>query len=507
MTRRLVLSYVTVAVVVLLCLEIPLGYLYARAERERLEGQVEHSAEVVGALADEAIRDGQLDRLDLLAAESAEQFGGRVVIVDGEGALLSSSHPLRTEEAQPAALPEIQAALRGQAHIGIRTSVIGGVKSLSVGVPTRPGATVRGAVRITIATTGVEARIHRLWLSLAAVGLVVLAVVMGVGFVLARWISRPVDALEQATRHLADGTLPAPASTTTGPMELRRLADTFNRTAARLQHLIAAQHSFAGHASHQLKTPLAALRLRLEILEADVPANARGTLAAALTETDRLGRMVETLLAMARIEEGSDLPVPADLDAAVEDRVRMWQPLAGQRRVQLAVTGDPVGQVYALPGALEQILDNLLANAMNAAPEGSTITVKTHRVRVETGARGDRHDTVVELHIIDQGPGMSEAQRLRAFDRFWRAPDAVKGGTGLGLALVQQLTEASGGHVELRAAAAGVDAVVSLAPVAATERLSAGSMSGHERVVPMAGATGQESASRAPEFRQARPER
>lgn len=465
MIRRLVLSYVTVAVVVLLCLQIPLGYLYGRFERERVEGQLEHSAEVLAAFADEAIREQRLGRLELLAAESAQQVGGRVVIVDHRGTLLSSSHSLHPEESRPAGLPEIQSALRGRAHIGVRTAVVGGVQSLSVAVPTQPGSTVRGAVRVTIPTSTVDARITRFWLTLAAAGLTVLAVVTVVAFALARWIGRPVHALEQATRHLADGALPAPASTVTGPAELRRLAATFNRTAARLQHLVEAQRSFAGHASHQLKTPLAALRLRLENLEPDIAADARGNLAAAVTETDRLARMVEALLAMARLEESSTHPVPVELDTVVADRLRMWEPLAGRRQVRLAATGAAVGRVHALPDAIEQILDNLLANALAVAPAGSTITVD--RRLAPTGDPLDGGDPVVRLRVTDQGPGLAEEDRLRAFDRFWRAPGATKGGTGLGLALVQQLTEASGGHVELRAGpGGGVDAVVSLVPVA-----------------------------------------
>jgi signal transduction histidine kinase len=459
MIRRLVLSYVTVAVLVLLCLEIPLGYLYGRFERERVEGQLEHSAEVLAAFADEAIREGRLDDLAVLATESAQQIGGRVVIVDRRGALLSASHPLHREEARPGSLPEVQSALRGRAHIGIRTSMLGGVQSLSVAVPTQPGSTVRGAVRVSVATSTVDVRIRQLWVYLAAGGSAVLGFVTLLAFALARWIGRPVRALERATRHLADGTLPAPASTSTGPAELRRLAATFNRTAARLHHAIEAQRSFAGHASHQLKTPLAALRLRLENLEPDIADEARDNLAAAVTETDRLGRMVEALLAMARLEESSTAPVQVDLDTIVADRERMWAPLAGRRGVRLRTLGDPVGRVYALPDAMEQILDNLLANAMQVTPAGGTIVIRRERGDEPEGG------PAVRLHVVDPGPGMSGADRLRAFERFWRAPGAPKGGTGLGLALVQQLTDAGGGHVELRAApGGGLDAVVTLVP-------------------------------------------
>ena len=106
----------------------------------------------------------------------------------------------------------------------------------------------------------------------------------------------------------------------------------------------------------------------------------------------------------------------------------------------------------AVPGALEQILDNLLANALEVAPTGSTVEVHIEQSGPDT-----------EIHVIDHGPGLDDAARARAFDRFWRAPDAPIGGTGLGLAIVRQLAEQSGGHAELRAApGGGLDAVVTL---------------------------------------------
>ena len=135
MTRRLVLSYVGIAVLVLLCLEIPLGLLYAHNERKGGEARLEHATEILAAFADEAIREGRPDRLRLLAAETAEQVGGRVVIVAPDGTVLATSHPLRAEESKPATLPEVRTALRGHAHVGLRTAVLGGVARLSIAVP------------------------------------------------------------------------------------------------------------------------------------------------------------------------------------------------------------------------------------------------------------------------------------------------------------------------------------------------------------------------------------
>lgn len=216
--------------------------------------------------------------------------------------------------------------------------------------------------------------------------------------------------------------------------------------------LLESQRSFVGHASHQLKTPLAALRLRLEILEPDVAPEAGRNLQAAIDETDRLAHLVEMLLRVARSEHGSLPREPVALADAVADRIDLWSPLAADHDVQLTASGPAATQVVAVGGAVDQILDNLLSNALRVAPPGSSVQVTW---RPAPGG-------MVELHVVDAGPGLADEQRERALEPFWRAPDAGKGGTGLGLSLVRKLAEAGGGQAALRAAGGtgGIDAVV-----------------------------------------------
>ncbi|WP_405768905.1 HAMP domain-containing histidine kinase [Streptomyces sp. NBC_00080] len=480
MTRRLLLSYLTLAALVLLCLEIPLGFVYSRGERERVINAATDEAESVSAFASLSISAGRAAQdLPERAAHCAERIGGKVLIVDGSGTLLASSHPLnRREESGLASWPGIAAALRGTATADVRTSTIGGVRYLAVATPVRHGVEEQGAVRITVPTRMVSERVHHVWLLLALGGLAALTAVAALGFVIARWTGRPIRELEYATHELAMGGTAVPVAITNGPPEVRSLAATFNRTAARLEHLLASQRAFAGEASHQLKTPLAALRLRLENLENDIALDARGSLTAALTETDRLARMVEGLLAMARLDESAVEREPVDLGRVCAERHRAWTPLFEQHGVWLALAGDYAGGVLALPGAVEQILDNLLSNALRVAPPGSTVSVDPRHHPPHERRFPHRHPHRhphrpagpgwVELHVMDEGPGMTEEQRRRAFDRFWRAPDAPKGGTGLGLALVQRLAHASGGEVVLRSAPrGGLDAVVRLPAVPA----------------------------------------
>ena len=527
MTRRLLLSYLSLAALVLLGLEIPLGFVYSRAERERIVNSANDEAESVAAFTALSLAARRPDELAERARHCAERIGGRVVIVDADGELLASSHSLSAEEKQSlSSLPEISAALRGRATTDVRTTTTGGVHYLSVAAPvghatagtdpdagtdtgsdtgsdantaqvaytvsgtgtgtgtgtgmtagprpashplltsdTRPesGASAQGAVRITLPTTMVHARVFAVWLLLALAGLAVLTGVAAVAFAFARWTGRPIRQLEEATHRLAEGGTATSVVVTSGPPEVRSLAAAFNTTAARLEHLLASQRAFAGEASHQLKTPLAALRLRLENLEPDIARRARPSLDAAVTETDRLARMVVGLLAMARLEESAAIPAPVDLGAICAERHRTWGPLFEREGVFLVLFAGAVGPVTAVPGAVEQILDNLLSNALRASPAYSTVTMELRLLVPARRALRDARPSWVDLHVTDEGPGMTPEQRARAFDRFWRAPGAPKGGTGLGLSLVQRLAHASGGDVTLReAATGGLDAVVRL---------------------------------------------
>jgi signal transduction histidine kinase len=445
--RRLLLSYLSITIFVLLVLEIPLGVAYARSERRRLTSDVQHDALALAIRTEESLEGGDNAALQRIAERYERDTGGRVVVVDAKGNLVADSSPPKSGPRSFATRPEFKAALAGREASGTRGSNTLGETLLYFAVPIVHGSQVEGALRVTYPTSFVDARIHRSWLILGGVAVIVLAVVFLVSLRLARQISRPLSELEDAAARLGEGELSTRAPVPSGPEEIRVLASSFNQTAARLEQLVSLQQSFVADASHQLRTPLAALRLRLENLEDEIAGaspDAADDVSGALAEVARLSRLVDGLLELARAEQGATNPTDVDLAEIVAGRVDAWSAFASERDVRLA-SEVPDGLVArATSGRLEQVLDNLVSNALEVSPPGGVVDVTA------SAAGGG-----IELRVADEGPGMPEEQRARAFDRFWRAPSASRGGSGLGLAIVQRLVVSDGGDVELRPAPGG----------------------------------------------------
>src|SRR6266516_1829828 len=299
MTRRLLLTYLTLTAFVLVVLAAPLGVLFARAERRHVADQVRHDALVLALEAGQALQTGQRADLPRLAAGYQASTGGRVTIVDRAGLVLADSDPAQPGQRNFADRPEVAAALRGQETSGQRHSTSLGRDLFYAATPMVWRGQVTGAVRIVYPPSLVNRRIVESWLLLGVVALAVLAVAALAGKLLAGSVNRLVRELEAAAARLARGELGARAAVPAGPGELRSLAAAFNHTAAELERLVGSQRAFVADASHQLRSPLAALRLRLENLEAEVPGAAQEDLDGAIAEVWRLSRLVDGLLANA----------------------------------------------------------------------------------------------------------------------------------------------------------------------------------------------------------------
>lgn len=459
MRHRLLLSYLTLTVFVLAVLEIPLALNYASRERQDLTAKVERDAVALATLASP----GDSPRLTATAKRYRAQTGGRVLIVGPKGQRVVDSGP-GLGGTSYASRPEIAQALNGQVATGVRYSTSLGHDLIYVAVPIAADGRVRGAVRITYPTSAVDARVHRYWAILGAIAGLVLFVALAIGLAFSRSIARPLEALRLAAARVGEGDLAARAPTEVGPPEVRAVATAFNDTARKLDALLRTQDEFVADASHQLRSPLAALRLRLENLELDVGPAGRAGLEGATAELERLSRVVDGLLALARADRALSAVVAIELAPLVHERLAAWSAYAEEHDVTLRERLAPIAAL-ATPGRLEQVLDNLLANALDVAPGGTEIVIAVSAA-----------DGTAELRVSDEGPGLTDAQRTRAFDRFWRA--GSHSGSGLGLAIVRRLVEADGGSAELVARAeGGIDAVVrmprALVPTPSQPRASA----------------------------------
>lgn len=458
MKRRLLGTYLLLTLVVLIALELPLAIGYRDRQISQLQSGLERDAFVISSFVERTVIGTSNTNLDAVALNYQNDTGGRLVIVGATGDVLADSEPAADGERNFANRPEIAEALGSGVATGSRYSNTLGTGLVYVAVPITDGDQVVGAVRISYSTDQIDSKVHRYWLLLIGAGAVTLAVAGALGILLARWVTRPLAGLQRAATSIGDGDLSTRADIDDGPPEVRELAVAFNTTAIRLEQLVTAQEQFVADASHQLRTPLTALRLRLEMLELDTDDDNRVDLDGARDEVQRLSRLVDGLLALARAERSVDVrPTPLEIDPGLEERAASWQPLANERGTRIDV--EPSGLTARFtPDHLGQMLDNLIANALEVSPEGSVITI---------GAVNEDSDSgpVVAIHVVDQGPGMSPEQRERAFDRFWRATTTRSelGGSGLGLAIVAKLIAADGGRAELRPAPdGGIDAVLLL---------------------------------------------
>jgi signal transduction histidine kinase len=398
MRRQLLISMLAVAVAAVLALGIPLGFVLGRLQVDEANQALHHDAQSVAADLSQRSQSG-LPIDSLFAMELAHGLAGRYVVIR------NGNHVLARTGTRPAPHD---------------------VRSATVSV---------GQFDVTVAADDgvVSGNLARELLLIGGVAMAAVGVAVVLGLLYARRITRPLQELAGAADRLGSGDS-SPLGRRYGIQELDRVAEGLDGSAQRINDLLSAERDFAVDASHQLRTPLTALSMRLEemMAAADYPDVVREEGAAALAQTERLAEVVSQLLGRAR-RTSAGAPTVASVDEIVGQQVIEWEPAFRRLGRRLAVAGEKGLFAFATPGGAAQVIATLLDNAL--VHGAGTVTIRTSRTR---------RSVVVEVR--DEGGGVPSELAPRIFER------SVSGsptGTGLGLALARTIAAADGGQVVL----------------------------------------------------------
>jgi signal transduction histidine kinase len=451
-TRRIALALVLLTAAVLIAAVVPLALGAIDHERDAFVQDTAATAKSIALLARGPLQtNGHEDHADFAALSEAMQDAERnsdevLVLNKARDPVPRLSHGAPPKHIYLKLVDE--AANQQSPTTELTKNAVYAVETV-YGSGRLAGAQI-GTVVLERPTGPLNQNIANLWLYLIVLAGAALAASVLVAIYLARWVSRPLARLDAAAGKIADGDLTVRARAGYGPPELRRMAATFNMMAGRLEALVHGHRAMLADASHQLRTPLTALRLRLDLLATDASPATAAELAGAQEEIARLSRLVDGLLATARAEAMTEQLETIDVIEAVAERVAAWQPVADGHDVKLiaevsadvgkdAAAGRPMVALGA--GHLEQILDNLIDNAIDALTEPDAGPVGGS-IRISATAT----DTGTLLTVSDDGPGMTAQERSRAFLRY---TTGSQNGTGLGLAIVHRLVTANGGTIRL----------------------------------------------------------
>ncbi|MFF4579671.1 sensor histidine kinase [Streptomyces sp. NPDC001389] len=429
MTRRITWTFLVLTSVLLVLAVVPLAVSLTARERVAYRDSQRSATRVIAAAAEEHLSDNKPATVLEQELEAAARAGDCAAVYDASGRLVAGTPCTAAQGEEAEELVEDVLA-------GHEPEPPENEGRLLAAEPAGEARRPAGAVVLARSAGPLDARIAAIWGWSAAIGVAGLAASMLLSVRLARWVSRPLSTLDASARRLGEGALDERAEVGAGPPEVRRLAATFNTMAARTEALVHGHRAVIADVSHQLRTPLAALRLRLDVLAAGSEPDTAVELAAAQEEIARLSRMVDGLLAVARAEQTTPRPAAVRVDEVVAERVAAWSPVAEEHGVRLtAVPEGPALSAALGAGHLEQILDNLIANAVEAAESGGSITLGHGTVRGRA-----------RVFVRDDGPGMTDEAKAVAFRRFGN-PQAR--GTGLGLAIVHRLVTVNGGTAQL----------------------------------------------------------
>jgi signal transduction histidine kinase len=285
-------------------------------------------------------------------------------------------------------------------------------------------------------TDRLRSRIVGGWVPIVAGEAAAMLLAVGAALRLTGWVLRPVRTLDRAAHEIATGRFTSRVAAAGGPPELRLLAHSFNDMADNVETALEQQRAFVADASHQLRNPLSALLLRIELLGLELP-EGNEEFTSVQAEGKRLARVLDDLLDLALAEhQPADLRV-TDVAGMAAERAGAWRPVAERKGVTLEQGGQSAVTGWADPVALSSALDAVVDNAVKFTPEGERVTVSV-----------TARDESVTVQVADGGPGVTEEELDRIGDRFWRSNRHQNiSGSGLGLSITRALLATGGAHI------------------------------------------------------------
>lgn len=460
MRRRVLVPLLVFGLLTVIAILVPVGEAIAQSRTQQIQLQRAGSIDQILQRAFAAVEHGNTVALAQYLERFHDTYGEAVLVVDGSGEVVASVGDVSLDgEASTVVL----AALRGVPQWTLPTVYPWSDASQVMAEPlSTDGGTPDGAVALVVNQSAAKADVLLRWVLAGAVGAVLLAALLAASVHWTRWVVRPVLELDAAANALADHREFEPADDS-GPPELRRLVHSFERMAQSLERTLEQQRGLVADAAHQLRNPLAAVRLRIDTLSYPAARNGAGgadggqasgaaeispeELAAISSDLDRLERDVDRMLVLANAEHRATAaavrPAAPECIVSAASLIEPHRTLLAEAGIDVVVSGGEE-RLLCRRGDLEEIVENVVDNACKYAP-GSTL-------RIGLEAATDRATLVVS----DSGSGLGDDDLMLVGTRFWRsAAHREQQGTGLGYAIIEQLAHANGAAVTIDRAPEG----------------------------------------------------
>ena len=442
---RLITLFLAPLVALLLVLGGAFGWTSARSIAQEFTSQQVDDLSYFLVSARQALSSESTTILAGELARYSELYGASVGVYSRAGTEFLVRGPLPDTVGE-----QIDLALSGRRSEPVQPVLPWALGPATVVEPVFSDGRVIGAVVVASPLDGPRTAVITQWLLLAAASLILVALCVFVILRLVRWVLQPMLRVDGAMAAIEQGEMGARIDDDTGPPEMQRMIRMFNSMADEIERVIARQQEFALNASHELRNPLGALLLRVEYLATGLDESWEDDVEKTREEGQRMARILDTLLTLARTQRRDEALAPVDLAVLAHDRAAAWQAVARERGVTVSVhvgEGERAaggrsadwGRVVTDRTAIESALDGVIDNALKFAPRCTPIDIA-----VSAAGAG------YEISVRDRGPGLGEAEIEHATDRFWRSSrDQNVSGSGLGLAIAHDLLRALGGGVRV----------------------------------------------------------